>query len=64
MSEKSALVVQALKAIGKENITPEILQKIRKKLTPEETRKLLEETKGCAEWVYKEIRQIGRGEER
>lgn len=27
MSEKSALVVQALKAIGKENITPEILQK-------------------------------------
>lgn len=64
MSEKSALVVQALKAIGKENITPEILQKIRKKLTPEETRKLLEETKGCTEWVYKAIRQIGRGEER
>lgn len=55
LSPKSALVVQALKELGKTNVTDEILRAISLTLTKEEKTALLKETTGSTSWVYHEI---------
>lgn len=60
LSYKSALVVQALKALGKENVTGHILQKLKTDLTADEKNKLLNETKSVTSWIYEYIKLICR----
>lgn len=60
LSYKSALVVQALKALGKENVTGQILQKLKTDLTADEKNKLLNETKSVTSWIYEYIKLISR----
>lgn len=60
LSYKSALVVQALKALGKENVTGQILQKLKTDLTADEKNKLLNETKSVTSWIYEYIKLICR----
>ena len=56
--KESGLIVQALKALGQERITPEVIAKIRAWL-PESLRgKVLADTKTAAGWVYSAIQQI------
>lgn len=62
LSYKSALVVQALKALGKENIDETVLNKLKNSLTSSEKKKLLKEAKTATSWVYEYIKEICRGE--
>lgn len=58
LSPVSALVVQALKALGKENIgTPEI-KKLSAALTRENKAQLLEETQYSTAWIFETAKKI------
>lgn len=58
MSLKTATVIQAIKSLGKENITSEVIQKIRENLTEKERADLMNESKSVPSWIYEVIREI------
>lgn len=58
MSLKTATVIQAIKSLGKENITSEVTQKIRENLTEKERTDLMNESKSVPSWIYEVIREI------
>ena len=58
MSLKTATVIQAIKSLGKEDITREVIQKIRENLTEKERIDLMNESKSVPAWVYEVIREI------
>lgn len=58
LSYKSAVVVQAIKAIGKDNIDKKMLLKIRDCLSEDEKQKLLYECGKVTTWVYEYIKEI------
>lgn len=64
LSEKTALVIQALRAIGKENITPKDIKKLSEKLDEAEKSRLLLEGQRAAAWIYETIKQICKGEDK
>lgn len=51
MSEKTALLIQVLKAYGKEQITDEIMARIGSFLNSEERKRIIQETKNTTEWI-------------
>ena len=57
---ESGIVVQALKALGKERISAELLDKIRKEFDSNLYPKILKETKTVTGWVYDCIKEICR----
>ena len=59
MSSKSALVIQAFKTLGEENITSNVLQTLKKVLTDDEKKSLLDECKRVPAWIYEYIKKIG-----
>ncbi|AVM42488.1 DUF6088 family protein [Fastidiosipila sanguinis] len=61
MSLKTATVIQAIKSLGKENITNEVIQKIRENLTEKERTDLMNESKSVSAWIYEVIREICEG---
>ena len=61
MSLKTATVIQAIKSLGKENITSEVIQKIRENLTDKERTDLMNESKSVPAWIYEIIREISEG---
>ena len=61
--KESGLIVQALKSLGPENITSEVISKIRAWL-PESLRvKVLADTKTATGWAYSAIQHITREDE-
>ena len=58
MSQKTALVTQAIKALGKEGIDEESLQRIRRNLSDGEKTCLLTETQHTTVWIYECIKQV------
>lgn len=60
LSYKTALVVQALKALGKDNVDDTILTKLKKNLTDSEKQALLTEAKAVTSWIYEYIKLICR----
>ena len=58
MSLKTATVIQAIKSLGKENITSEVIQKIRENLSEKERIDLMNESKSVPSWIYEVIREI------
>ena len=58
ISKKSALIIQALKAIGKEEIDIGSIRKIAGALSKEEKEIMLQETKHSTSWVYEKIKMI------
>lgn len=62
MSLKTATVIQAIKSLGKENITSEVIQKIRENLSEKERKDLMNESKSVPSWIYEVIREISEGE--
>ena len=62
MSLKTATVIQSIKSLGKENITSEVIQKIRENLTEKERTDLMNESKSVSAWIYEVIREICEGE--
>lgn len=63
-SYKTALTIQALKALGKENITEQVISRLKKILTDEEKEKMLAESKSATSWVLELIKIICKDEEK
>ena len=57
MSLKTATIIQAIKSLGKENISNEVIQKIRENLTEKEKLDLMNESKSVPAWIYEVIRK-------
>ena len=64
VSYKTALTIQALKALGKENITEQVILRLKKILTDEEKEKMLAESKSATSWVLEFIKVICKDEEK
>lgn len=62
LSYMTSLVIQALKTLGKSNVTPEIIQTLSEKLTDIDKQACLKEATESTDWVYDTIRQICGGE--
>lgn len=58
MSSMSAMVIQSIKAIGKNKISSEHIDFLKKKLSYKEKSKLLSECKTTSAWVYGNIKKI------
>lgn len=64
VSYKTALTIQALKALGKENITEQVISRLKKILTDEDKEKMLAESKSATSWVLELIKIICKDEEK
>ncbi len=62
MSDMSALVIQALKALGKSNIDDAVISKLQRLLSDEQKAALLTEAKQTTAWVYQLIKRICKEE--
>ena len=62
MSYKTSLLIQALKSLGKDNISIEDLSKLSERYTAEEKAKILEETRYITSWIYDKIKIICKKE--
>ena len=61
ISYKTALVIQALKALGKENITDDIISKISSTTTDDEKATMFVDAKYATAWIYDIIKEICGG---
>ena len=59
--KESSLIVQALKSLGKEHITDEIIEIIKEQIEPKMVEKILKDTQSTTVWVYETIKQICKG---
>jgi hypothetical protein len=59
---ESGLIFQALKSLGQEQITPEVISKIRAWLPSSLRPKVLADAKTATGWVYAAIQQIAQEE--
>lgn len=60
LSYKTALTVQALKALGKDKVDDTIINRLSKLLTTKEKKTMLEEAKAATSWIYEYIKLICR----
>ena len=60
MSEMTILVIQALRALGKNSVDNATVQNLRKLLSDEEKKKLLNEAQQTTAWIYSAIKKIYR----
>ncbi len=58
MSTKTALIIQAIKALGEENISEDAITKFSSKLSDTEKARLLTEAKPTTAWIYEIIKKI------
>ena len=58
MSEKTLLIIQALKAIGQGNVSDADIKKIRKRFSSNECRTILSESQHTISWIYEVIKKI------
>ncbi len=61
LSYMTGLVIQALKTLGKSNVSPEVIQTLTTKLSEEEKQICLKEATEATDWVYDIIRKICGG---
>jgi hypothetical protein len=61
ISYKTALVIQALKALGKDKITDEMVKKIKAATSKEEKTAMFSEAKYATAWIYDIIKDICGG---
>lgn len=62
LSYMTSLVIQALKTLGRANVTTEIIEILSVKLSKEDKDAMLKEATESTDWVYDTIRQICGGE--
>ncbi|MBQ2824832.1 MAG: hypothetical protein IJF19_01035 [Clostridia bacterium] len=60
LSYKTALVVQALKALGNDSINDSVITKLKNTLTEEEKKTMLMEAKAVTSWIFEYIKIICR----
>ena len=64
LSYRTALIIQALKALGKDNIGNTVINKLKNDLTDKEKAAALLEAKAATSWIYEYIKQICKGDEK
>ncbi len=57
----TSLVIQALKTLGRANVTPEIIRMLSEQLTKTDKEAMLKEAAESTDWVYDIIRKIAGG---
>ena len=62
LSYMTSLVIQALKTLGRTNVTPEIIQTLSEKLSEAEKQACLKEAAESTDWVYDTIRKMCGGD--
>lgn len=62
LSYMTSLVIQALKTLGRTNVTPEIIQTLSEKLSEAEQQACLKEATESTDWVYDTIRKMCGGD--
>ena len=62
LTPKTAMIVQALKALGENNVTPETILQLRKQLSDKEIKTALREAQYVTGWVYLLIKKIAETE--
>ena len=62
LSYMTSLVIQALKTLGRTNVTPEIIQTLSEKLSEDEKQACLKEATESTDWIYDTIRKMCRGD--
>ena len=60
MSDKTAMLIQAIKAIGKGKISSSMIQTISQRLSTEEKKAILAESRKTTVWIYEVIKKICR----
>lgn len=60
ISPRTALVIQAIKTLGKDNIRNETVERIKAKITPGERKAMLTEAQYATAWIYEVIKMICR----
>ena len=60
LSPKTALIIQAIKALGKENIDENTIKSISKKMSDSEKKKMILEGKYSTSWVYEVLKKISQ----
>lgn len=60
---ESALLVQAIKTLGKDNIASEIIEKMRNEIDGKLYAKIIKDTKTTSDWIYSVIKQICQGKD-
>lgn len=63
MSEKTILIIQALKELGEAQVTESVIQKLKRQLTDEEKITLLNEAKQTTVWIFNIIKKITQEEQ-
>ena len=58
MSRKTMLVIQAIKALGPEHISEDIISRLASKISADEKENLLAEAKPTTSWIYEAIKKI------
>ena len=61
LSHMTSLVIQALKTLGKNNVTSEIIQTLSERLSKDEKQACLKEATESTDWVYDTIRKMCGG---
>ena len=64
LSYMTSLVIQALKTLGKANVTPENVRTLSERLSDNEKQACLKEAAEATDWVYDTIRKICGGDAR
>lgn len=62
LSYMTSLVIQALKTLGRTNVTPEIIQTLSENLSEDEKQACLKEATESTDWVYDTIRKMCGGD--
>lgn len=62
MSENTLLLIQALKAIGQENVSDAEIKLIKKRLSYEDCQNILSESRHTISWIYEVIKEICKPE--
>ena len=62
LSYMTSLVIQALKTLGRSNVTPEVIQMLSEKLTAKDKQACLKEATESTDWVYDTIRKMCGGD--
>lgn len=61
MSLESAMVIQAVKTIGKDKITEKQIKHLSMRLSSAQKEALLKDGKSASQWIFRVIREIGEG---
>lgn len=62
-NRESILLVQAIKALGKDHVTEKTISNMREYIAPERRKKILEDCKSATDWIYAVVQKVCRSDD-